>query len=202
MRSFSRSDKITYQDPDDIVRVLKNCPICKSRKKDRKTGEMISVEWINAPVSFDTETTSFEVDGEKSYSEKSTVIDTATSPSQVKALVNDKKGTDYLRIKWEKSEGASGYVIYRKTDNEDDYETEVTYDEYGNAEYTSKVGKYVKHAVVSDGNKTTFEEKNLNSCQAYSYRVVPYFKSKGKYYYGDYREIILALFLVYKTFYL
>ncbi len=131
-----------------------------------------------------------EVDGEKSYSEKSTVIDTATSPSQVKALVNDKKGTDYLRIKWEKSEGASGYVIYRKTDNEYDYETEVTYDEYGNAEYTSNVGKYIKYAVVKGGNKTTFEEKDLNSCQGYCYRVVPYFKSKDKYYYGDYREVI------------
>lgn len=65
MRSFSRSDHIVYQDPDEIVRVLKNCPICKSRKKDRKTGEMVSVEWINAPVSYDTETTSFEQDGEK-----------------------------------------------------------------------------------------------------------------------------------------
>ena len=130
-----------------------------------------------------------EVAGNKSYGEKSEIIKTATSPEQVKKVENDTQKDNSIKIKWDKSTNASGYVIYRMTENPDDYESEVTYDDYGNAEYSSHVGEYVKYAVISDGSKTTYEDKGLNWCQAYYYRVVPYFKADGKYYYGDYRQI-------------
>ena len=130
-----------------------------------------------------------EVEGERSYGQKSELIKTATSPQQIKSISNDKQTDNSIKIKWDKSENATGYVIYRMSENPDEYETEVTYDEYGNAEYTSQVGEYVKHAVINSNNKTVYEDKELNWCQAYHYRVVPYFKSDGKYYYGDYRQI-------------
>lgn len=130
-----------------------------------------------------------EVDGERSYSEKSTVIKTATNPSQVQNLVAKKRTKDSINLKWDKSENASGYVIYRMTNNENDYEGEWVADEYGNYYYETRVGEYIKYSVVSDGNKTTYTDKNLNECQGYYYRVQPYYKSDGKYYYGDYRGI-------------
>ena len=130
-----------------------------------------------------------EVANEKSYGEKSSIIKTATNPEQVKKIENDKQTDNTIKLKWDKSAGASGYVIYRMTKNPDDYESELTYDDDGNAVYSSKVGEYVKYAVISDVNKTAYEDKKLNWCQAYYYRVVPYFKADGNYYYGDYRQI-------------
>lgn len=130
-----------------------------------------------------------EVAGEKSYAEKSAVLKTATSPEQIKKIENDVQKDNEIKFKWDKSNGASGYVIYRMTENPDDYDTEVTYDEDGNEQVTAQVGDYVKYAVIGDGNKTYYEDKNLNWCQAYHYRVVPYFKADGQYYYGDYRQI-------------
>lgn len=130
-----------------------------------------------------------EVNGERSYSEKSNIIITATNPSQVQNLVTSKKGEHSLTIKWDKSENASGYVIYRMTNNEDDYEGEWIADEYGDYYYSTRVGKYIKYAVISGGDKTSYTNKNLNACQGYYYRVVPYYKSDNKYYYGDYRGI-------------
>lgn len=55
--NFLQSEAIEYQDPEEILRVLKDCPTVKDNK---------SVEYINAPVAFDIETTSFYTpDGEK-----------------------------------------------------------------------------------------------------------------------------------------
>lgn len=130
-----------------------------------------------------------DVDGEKSYSKESNIIKTATNPSQVQNLKASKQDKDSITIKWDKSPNASGYVIYRMTNNEYDYEGEWIVDDYGYWSYTTRVGEYIKYAVINDGNKTSYTNKELNECQAYNYRVVPYFKADGKYYYGDYRNI-------------
>ncbi len=131
-----------------------------------------------------------EVDGKRSYSGKDTAVETATSPSQVQNLETIVKKTNSLTISWDESANASGYVVYRMSNNENEYEGEWVYDENAyDYVYKSNVGKYVKYAVIKDGKKTTYTNKNLNEQQAYSYRVVPYFKSNGKYYYGDYRQV-------------
>ncbi|MEE1056183.1 MAG: L,D-transpeptidase family protein [Acutalibacteraceae bacterium] len=130
-----------------------------------------------------------DIDGEKSYSKESNIIKTATNPSQVQNLKASKQDKDSITIKWDKSPNASGYVIYRMTNNEYDYEGEWIVDDYGYWSYTTRVGEYIKYAVINDGNKTSYTNKELNECQAYNYRVVPYFKADGKYYYGDYRNI-------------
>ncbi|MBQ1386979.1 MAG: hypothetical protein IIY75_09285 [Erysipelotrichales bacterium] len=55
--SFRISETIEFQDPDEIIRVLKDCPTVRDNK---------SIEYINAPVAFDIETTSFRTpEGEK-----------------------------------------------------------------------------------------------------------------------------------------
>ncbi|MEE0859130.1 MAG: L,D-transpeptidase family protein [Acutalibacteraceae bacterium] len=131
-----------------------------------------------------------EVDGEKSYSTQSDVIKTATNPSQVQNLVTEKKGEDSIKIKWDKSPNASGYVVYRMTNNENDYEGEWVYDDVDGWVYSSKVGKYIKYAVINDVNKTSYTDKNLNECQNYNYRIVPYYKADNKYCYGDYRTLV------------
>lgn len=130
-----------------------------------------------------------DIDGKRSYSGKSDVIKTATNPSQIKNLVAKKRTKDAITLKWDKSENASGYVIYRMTNNENDYEGEWVPNEYGDYYYKTRVGEYIKYSVVGDGSKTTYTNKNLNECQGYYYRVQPYYKSDGKYYYGDYRGI-------------
>lgn len=131
-----------------------------------------------------------EVDNEKSYSTKSEVIKTATNPSQVQNLVTAKKGKDSIKISWDKSPNASGYVVYRMTNNEEDYEGEWVYDDVDGWVYSSKVGKYTKYAVINDVNKTSYTDKNLNECQNYNYRIVPYYKADSKYYYGDYKTLV------------
>lgn len=130
-----------------------------------------------------------DVNGEKSYSKESSIIKTATNPSQVQNLKASKQTKDSVTIKWDKSQNASGYVIYRMTNNESDYEGEWIIDDYGYWSYVTRVGEYIKYAVINDGDKTSYTNKDLNQCQAYYYRVVPYFKADGKYYYGDYRNI-------------
>ncbi|MEE0930434.1 MAG: hypothetical protein UIM53_05495, partial [Acutalibacteraceae bacterium] len=130
-----------------------------------------------------------DVNGEKSYSKESSIIKTATNPSQVQNLKASKQTKDSVTIKWDKSQNASGYVIYRMTNNEYDYEGEWIIDDYGYWSYVTRVGEYIKYAVINDGDKTSYTNKDLNQCQAYYYRVVPYFKADGKYYYGDYRNI-------------
>lgn len=130
-----------------------------------------------------------DVNGEKSYSKESSIIKTATNPSQVQNLKASKQTKDSVTIRWDKSQNASGYVIYRMTNNESDYEGEWIIDDYGYWSYVTRVGEYIKYAVINDGDKTSYTNKDLNQCQAYYYRVVPYFKADGKYYYGDYRNI-------------
>ncbi len=130
-----------------------------------------------------------EVDGERSYSVSSNVIKTATNPEQVQNLKATKRGKESIKISWDKSANATGYVIYRMTNNEEDYEGEWLYDDIEGWYYSSKVGKYIKYAVINDADKTTYTNKNLNEQQNYNYRVVPYYKADGKYYYGDYQTL-------------
>lgn len=131
-----------------------------------------------------------EVDSERSYSVSSTVIKTATSPEQIQNLRAVEKDETSIKISWDKLPNATGYVIYRMTNNDADYEGEWLYDDINGWYYSSKVGKYVKYAVINDANKTTYTNKNLNEQQNYNYRVVPYYKADGKYYYGDYRTLV------------
>ncbi|MBQ1992753.1 MAG: L,D-transpeptidase family protein [Clostridia bacterium] len=130
-----------------------------------------------------------EIDGERSYSVSSDIIKTATNPQQVKNLKASKRGKESIKISWEKSPNATGYVVYRMTHNENDYEGEWLYDDINGWYYSSKVGKYIKYAVINDADKTTYTNKNLNEQQNYNYRVVPYYKADGKYYYGDYQTL-------------
>ncbi|MEE1076099.1 MAG: L,D-transpeptidase family protein [Acutalibacteraceae bacterium] len=131
-----------------------------------------------------------EISGERSYSAESDIIKTATNPEQVKNLKAAKRDKTSIKLSWDKSPNATGYVIYRMTTNDNDYEGEWLYDDINGWYYSSKVGKYIKYAVINDGDKTTYTNKNLNEQQNYNYRVVPYYKADGKYYYGDYRTLI------------
>lgn len=131
-----------------------------------------------------------EVSGERSYSESSIIIKTATNPDQVQNLKAEKRDETSIKLSWDKAPNASGYVIYRMTNNDADYEGEWLYDDTNGWYYSSKVGKYVKYAVINDADKTTYTNKNLNEQQNYNYRVVPYYKADGKYYYGDYSTLV------------
>ena len=131
-----------------------------------------------------------EVSGERSYSEGSNIIKTATNPAQVENLKATKRDETSIKLSWDKSPNATGYVIYRMTNNDADYEGEWLYDDVNGWYYSSKVGKYIKYAVINDANKTTYTNKNLNEQQNYNYRVVPYYKADGEYYYGDYSTLV------------
>lgn len=131
-----------------------------------------------------------EVNGKRSYSESSNIIKTATNPAQVENLKAAKRTKAAIKISWDKSPNASGYVIYRMTNNDNDYEGEWLYDDVNGWYYSSKVGKYIKYAVINDGNKTSYVNKDLNEQQNYNYRVVPYYKANGKNYYGDYNTVV------------
>lgn len=125
-----------------------------------------------------------EVSNERSYSLESDIIKTATNPAQVKTLKVSKKSQDSITINWDKSQNATGYVVYRMTHNENDYEGKWVYDDTMGWIYSSDVGKYVKYAVIKNNKITKYTDKDLNYLQGYNYKVVPYFYADEKYYYG------------------
>ncbi|MCR5837970.1 MAG: L,D-transpeptidase family protein [Lachnospiraceae bacterium] len=77
-------------------------------------------------------------------------------------LVSKKK----IKLQWEKIEGATGYLIYRKTDE----------------------GGYKKIATVNNADITEYTNKKLKYGTAYNYTIKAYKEFNGKTYYSSYKR--------------
>ena len=83
---------------------------------------------------------------------------TACAESEVSGLTVSVKSeytctSDSIRINWEKTDGASGYRVYRKND---------------------LTGQYEKVKTIKDPDKLTFKDKNLEAGKKYCYKVQAY----------------------------
>ena len=105
------------------------------------------------------------VKGKRNYGPYSSVITAATEPEEVDGVYASSKSRSSVTLKWEKAPRARGYQVYL---------------------YDKAQGKYVKKAVVS---KNTVTIKSLEENTSYSFKVRAYFKSNGKYYYGDFSDV-------------
>lgn len=89
---------------------------------------------------------------ERVYGEFSNVLTATTPPSWFKIKSVSVKGTKAY-LKWTKSKGADGYVIYRKT---------------------GKSGKYKKIKTITSGKKVNYTNTRLKKKQKYYYKVRAY----------------------------
>lgn len=109
-------------------------------------------------------------DGKYYYSSAKTVKP-GTCPNGVKNLTVTSQTDNKIGIKWDKVDGASGYVIYRM-----DYKTN---------------SKYKAIATV-DSTITKISNTNLETGRPYYYRVRAYKDVYGKKFYGDYPTLKTA----------
>lgn len=104
--------------------------------------------------------------GKTYYGSFSSVLVSATDPDEVEALKASAKTKTSVTLKWEKEKRATGYQVYL---------------------YDSAKKKYVKKAVVK-ANSVTIKE--LKAGKTYKFKVRAYFKAEGKYYYGEFSDVL------------
>lgn len=102
----------------------------------------------------------------KYYGSFSSVLLSATDPDEVENLKVSAKSKNSVSLKWDKEKRATGYQVYI---------------------YDSASKKYVKKAVVKSNSATI---KNLKAGVSYKFKVRAYFKADGKYYYGDFSDVL------------
>lgn len=94
---------------------------------------------------------------------------TLKAPKKLKLSIKKKSAKKkYVKLKWNKLEKASGYVIYRST---------------------KKKGKYKKIKVIKSGKNTTFTDKKVKQKKKYFYKIRGYRTINGKKVYGKYSVI-------------
>ncbi|MEE1321199.1 MAG: fibronectin type III domain-containing protein [Acutalibacteraceae bacterium] len=102
----------------------------------------------------------------KYYGSFSSVLLSATDPDEVEGLKASSKTKTTITLKWEKEKRATGYQVYI---------------------YSSSKNKYVKRTVVKSNSATI---KDLKAGKTYKFKVRAYFKSEGKYYYGEFSDVL------------
>ncbi len=102
----------------------------------------------------------------KYYGSFSSVLLSATDPDEVEGLKASSKTKTTITLKWEKEKRATGYQVYI---------------------YSSSKNKYVKRTVVKSNSATI---KDLKAGKTYKFKVRAYFKAEGKYYYGEFTDVL------------
>ena len=106
--------------------------------------------------------------GKRNYGPYSAVITAVTDPDEVDGLYVSEKSKSSLSLKWDKVRNAKGYQVYM---------------------YDKAQGKYVKKVVVS---KNSAKISSLSANTSYSFKVRAYWKCDGKYYYGEFSDVLKA----------
>ncbi len=106
------------------------------------------------------------VKGKRNYGPYSSVITAVTEPEEVEGVKASSRARTSITLKWSKVPRAKGYQVYL---------------------YDKAKGKYVKKAVVSANTATI---KSLKENTSYSFKVRAYYKYDGKYYYGEYSDVL------------
>ena len=89
--------------------------------------------------------------------------------SKLKNLKVSAKSSNFISIKWDKVNNASGYMVYRANKSN---------------------GTYSKIATIKNKNTTYYKNSNLSSNKKYYYKVRAYKKNGSKTYYGSYSNVL------------
>ena len=92
------------------------------------------------------------VDGKKKYGAKSDTVSIPTAPAKAKITKVTNPARNTVKVSWNKVSGASGYIVYRKYDYNEEYypaytieggkKTSYTFTDYNIGTYTYKVAAY------------------------------------------------------------
>lgn len=93
---------------------------------------------------------------------------TSTTPAKVGSLQVSARGRSYVKLRWEKTKGASGYQIYV---------------------YNRSRGDYVRVATVAKGSTVSRKMGSLKKASEYRYKVRAYRKVDGKTIYGPFSRV-------------
>ena len=104
------------------------------------------------------------IDGKKVYSG----YDKKGLSGKLNTTVSLKIKNNTVSVSWKKTNGASGYYIYRAT---------------------SKKGKYSKIKTITSGKTLKYIDKKVKSGKSYYYKVIPFRKINGKAVKGAYSKI-------------
>ena len=104
------------------------------------------------------------IDGKKVYSG----YDKKGLSGKLNTTVSLKAKNNTVSVSWKKTNGASGYYIYRAT---------------------SKKGKYSKIKTITSGKTLKYIDKKVKSGKSYYYKVIPFRKINGKAVKGAYSKI-------------
>lgn len=104
------------------------------------------------------------IDGKKVYSG----YDKKGLSGKLNTTVSLKTKNNTVSVSWKKTNGASGYYIYRAT---------------------SKKGKYSKIKTITSGKTLKYIDKKVKSGKSYYYKVIPFRKINGKAVKGAYSKI-------------
>ena len=104
------------------------------------------------------------IDGKKVYSG----YDKKGLSGKLNTTVSLKTKNNTVSVSWKKTNGASGYYIYRAT---------------------SKKGKYSKIKTITSGKILKYIDKKVKSGKSYYYKVIPFRKINGKAVKGAYSKI-------------
>ena len=104
------------------------------------------------------------IDGKKVYSG----YDKIGLSGKLNTTVSLKTKNNTVSVSWKKTNGASGYYIYRAT---------------------SKKGKYSKIKTITSGKTLKYIDKKVKSGKSYYYKVIPFWKINGKAVKGAYSKI-------------
>ena len=104
------------------------------------------------------------IDGKKVYSG----YDKKGLSGKLNTTVSLKTKNNTVSVNWKKTNGASGYYIYRAT---------------------SKKGKYSKIKTITSGKTLKYIDKKVKSGKSYYYKVIPFGKINGKAVKGAYSKI-------------
>lgn len=147
-----------FSDKGSDIETVANMPVGIDNITDKEVESGISYHYTVKGY--------IEAGGKKYYGETS-YYRGISIPIANTVITTKKAGKKSIKLKWEKAEGISGYLIYR-SETED--------------------GKYSLYRNITTADTTTWSDKNANKKKNYHYKIKTYKFAYGKVIYGDESE--------------
>lgn len=133
-----------------------------------KTTTYTDVKGIKTGTKYYYKVRAYKKSGKKfTYGKYSKTVNAKAVPAKVNLKEVKNTANSEVTLNWKKVDGATGYEVYRRSDND---------------------AKYKKIKTITKGNVVTFTNKNLEDDMWYCYKVRAFKTIKGKKVYGNFSE--------------
>lgn len=140
-----------------------------------KTTAYMDTKGVRTGTKYYYKVRAYEISGKKfTYGSYSNTVSAKAVPSKVKLKKVTNTAYGEVTLSWEKVDGATGYEIYRLSDDETNYK---------------------KIKTITKGNIITFANKKLEYDMWYSYKLRAFKTIKGKKVYGNFSRKISIITL-------